>query len=148
MRSQPSGQMRDQKLHAVVARSAFPSQKCSKLTILENFWKFRCQKSARRCGEAHFEVNMLQNTACSDPFWTFNRTTLSATTTRTTAITTILYHQTTINRFGFLPVSENNGNSARFGPFLPDLFFFCHVLFPSLLPHITSNYPTFSNSCR
>ena len=33
-------------------------------------------------------------------------------------------------RFGFLPVSENNGNSAQFGTFLPDLNFFCQVLFP------------------
>ena len=26
--AEPAGQMRDEKLHAVVARSAFPSQKC------------------------------------------------------------------------------------------------------------------------
>ena len=30
--AEPSGQMRDEELHAVVARSTFPSQKCKKLT--------------------------------------------------------------------------------------------------------------------
>ena len=29
-RAEPAGQMRDEKLHAVVARSTFPSQKCKK----------------------------------------------------------------------------------------------------------------------
>ena len=49
--------------------------------------------------------------------------------------TCIIKQPLNFGRFGFLPVSENNGNSARFGPFLPDLKFFCHVRFPSLLPH-------------
>ena len=48
--AEPAGQMRDEKLHAVVARSTFRSQKCQKLTGSEHFWKLRCRKSARRCG--------------------------------------------------------------------------------------------------
>jgi hypothetical protein len=32
--AEPSGQMRDEKLHAVVARSTFPKSKCTKHTIL------------------------------------------------------------------------------------------------------------------
>ena len=44
-----AGQMRDEKLRAVVARSTFPSQKCQKLTVSDHFWKLRCRKSARRC---------------------------------------------------------------------------------------------------
>ena len=48
--AEPAGQMRDEKLHAVVAGSTFPSQKCKKLTGSEHFWKLRCRKSARRCG--------------------------------------------------------------------------------------------------
>ena len=46
-------QMRDEKLHAVVARSTFPSQKCQKLTVSDHFCKFRCRKSVRRCGAKH-----------------------------------------------------------------------------------------------
>ena len=51
--AEPSGQMRDEKLHAVVARSTFPSQKCQKLTVSDHFWKLRCRKSARRCRAKH-----------------------------------------------------------------------------------------------
>ena len=51
--AEPSGQMRDEKLHAVVARSTFRSQKCKKLTVSDHFWKLRCRKSARRCGAKH-----------------------------------------------------------------------------------------------
>ena len=43
--AEPSGQMRDEQLHTVVARSTFPSQKCTKhlnVTMPGNFWKLRC----------------------------------------------------------------------------------------------------------
>ena len=40
-------------VHAVVARSTFPSQKCQKPTVSDHFWKLRCRKSARRCGAKH-----------------------------------------------------------------------------------------------
>ena len=51
--SEPARQMRDEKLHAAVARSTFPSQKCQKPTVSDHSWKLRCQKSARRCGAKH-----------------------------------------------------------------------------------------------
>ena len=38
------------KLHAAVARSAFPSQNAKKLTVLAHYWNYRCPKIARRCG--------------------------------------------------------------------------------------------------
>ena len=41
--AEPSGHMRNEKLHAVVARSTFPSQKCKKLTGSEHFLTFRCR---------------------------------------------------------------------------------------------------------
>ena len=41
------------KVHAVVARSAFRSQKCQRLAVSDHFWKLRCRKSARRCGAKH-----------------------------------------------------------------------------------------------
>ena len=51
--AEPSGQMRDEKMHAVVARSTFRSQKVKTTTCSDHFWKLRCRKSARRCSEKH-----------------------------------------------------------------------------------------------
>ena len=42
-----------EKVHPVVARSTFPSQKCQKPTVSDHYWKLRCRKSARRCGAKH-----------------------------------------------------------------------------------------------
>ena len=46
--AEPSGQMRDEKLHAVVARSTFRSQHVQNTPFSDHFWKLRCRKSARR----------------------------------------------------------------------------------------------------
>ena len=51
--AEPSGQMRDEKLHAVVARSAFGSQHVQNTSASDHFWKLRCRKSARCCGTKH-----------------------------------------------------------------------------------------------
>ena len=51
--AEASGQMRDEKLHAVVARSTFPSQNVQNTPGSDHFWKLRCRKSARRCGAKH-----------------------------------------------------------------------------------------------
>ena len=51
--AEPAGQRRDEKLHAVVARSTFPSQNVQNTPSSEHFWKLRCRKSARRCGAKH-----------------------------------------------------------------------------------------------
>ena len=48
--AEPAGQMRDEKLHAVVARSTLPSQNVQSIPGPDHFWKLRCRKSARRCG--------------------------------------------------------------------------------------------------
>ena len=48
-----AGQMRDEKLHAVVARSTFPSENVQSTPFSDHFWKLRCRKSARRCGAKH-----------------------------------------------------------------------------------------------
>ena len=42
-----------EKVHAVVARSTFPSQKVQNTPASDHFWKLRCRKSARRCGVKH-----------------------------------------------------------------------------------------------
>jgi len=51
--AEPAGQMRDEKLHAVVARSTFRSQNVKSTTCSDHFWKLRCGKSARHCGAKH-----------------------------------------------------------------------------------------------
>ena len=47
------GQMRDEKLHAVVARSTFPNQNVQNTPFSDHFWRLRCRKSARRRGAKH-----------------------------------------------------------------------------------------------
>ena len=51
--AEPAGQMRDEKLHAVAARSTFRSQNVQNTPASDHFWKLRCRKSARRCGAKH-----------------------------------------------------------------------------------------------
>ena len=51
--AEPSGQMRDEQLHAVVARSTFRSQNVQDTPFSDHFWRLRCRKSARRCGAKH-----------------------------------------------------------------------------------------------
>ena len=51
--AEPSGQMRDEKLHSVVVRSTSPSQNVQSTTCLDHFWKLRCRKKGRRCGAKH-----------------------------------------------------------------------------------------------
>ena len=48
-----AGQMSDEKLHPVVARSTFRSQNVQSTPLSDHFWKLRCRKSARRCGAKH-----------------------------------------------------------------------------------------------
>ena len=42
-----------EKVHAVVARSTFPSQNVQSTTCSRHFWRFGGWKSARRCGAKH-----------------------------------------------------------------------------------------------
>ena len=57
--AEPAGQMRDEKLHAVVARSTFPSENVQNTPFSNHFWKLRCRKSATPLWrEAHFQVKM------------------------------------------------------------------------------------------
>ena len=51
--AEPCGQMRNEKMHAVVVRSTFRSQNVESTSCSELFWKLRCRKSARHCGARH-----------------------------------------------------------------------------------------------
>ena len=42
-----------EKVHAVVARSTFPSENVQNTPWSDHFWKLRCRRSARRCGAKH-----------------------------------------------------------------------------------------------
>ena len=65
--AEPAGQMRDEKLHAVVALSTFRSQNVQNTSASEHFWKLRCRKSARRCGAKH--ISKSKCTKHTDHFW-------------------------------------------------------------------------------
>ena len=60
--AEPAGQMRDEKLHAVVARSTFPSQNAQNTPFSDHYWKLRCRKSARRCGAKHISKSKMYKT--------------------------------------------------------------------------------------
>ena len=64
--AEPAGQMRDEKLHTVVARSTFPSQNVQNTPGLDHFWKLRCRKSARRCGAKHISKSKCRIASFSD----------------------------------------------------------------------------------
>ena len=62
--------MRDEKLHAVVARSTFPSQNVQKHTMLGPLLEVEMSKKCTPLWrEAHFQVKMYKSTPCSDHFW-------------------------------------------------------------------------------
>ena len=58
--AEPSGQMRDEKLHAVMARNTFPSQNTKHAML---------KKCTRLWHEAHFQVKMYKTPSCSDHSW-------------------------------------------------------------------------------
>ena len=51
--AEPAGQMRDEKLRAVAARSTFASQNAQNTWASDHFWKLRYRKSLRLCGAKH-----------------------------------------------------------------------------------------------
>ena len=60
--AEPAGHRSDEKLHAVVARSTFPSQNVQNTPCSDHFWKLRRQKSARRCGAKHISKSKVLKT--------------------------------------------------------------------------------------
>ena len=65
--AEAAGQMRDEKVHAVVARSTFPSQNVQNTPAPDHFWKLRCRKSARRCGAKHISKSKCTKHTSSGP---------------------------------------------------------------------------------
>ena len=56
-----------QKVHAVLARSTFPSQNVKNTRGSDHFWKFRSRKSARRCGAKHISKSKCTKHTSSGP---------------------------------------------------------------------------------
>ena len=57
-----------EKVHAVVARSTFPSQNAQSTPLSEHFWKLRCRKSARRGGAKHISKSKCAKHTMYGPF--------------------------------------------------------------------------------
>ena len=66
--AEPSSQMRDEKVHAVVARSTFPSQNIQNTSASDHFWKLRCRKSARCWGAKHISKSKCTKHTRFGPF--------------------------------------------------------------------------------
>ena len=83
--AEPAGQMRDEQLHAVVARSTFASQNVQNTPLSDHFWKVRCRKSARRCGAKHISKSKCtKHTGFSDHFWSSDVEKVHAVAARST----------------------------------------------------------------
>ena len=69
--AEPCGQMRVEKLHAVVARSTCPSQNVQSTPTSDHFWKLRCRKVHAVVAPSTFPSQNVQNTptSASDHFW-------------------------------------------------------------------------------
>ena len=65
--AEPAGHRRDEKLHAVVARSTFRSENVQSTPCPDHFWKLRCRKSARRCGAKHISKSKVLKTGGLGP---------------------------------------------------------------------------------
>ena len=61
--AESSGQMRDEKVHAVVARSTFRSQNVKNTPASDHFWKLRCRKVHAVVARSTFPSQNVQNTS-------------------------------------------------------------------------------------
>ena len=57
-----------EKVHAVVARSTFPSENVQNTRGADHFWQLRCRKSERRCGAKHISKSKCTRHTMYGPF--------------------------------------------------------------------------------
>ena len=89
-----------EKVHAFVARSKFPSQRCKKLTVSDHFWKLRCGKSARHCSAKHISKSTCAKHSTLGPLLEVEMSKNSVRRCRTKTTTTlhhITLHFTTLH---------------------------------------------------
>ena len=86
--AEPSGQMKDEKFRAVVARSTFRSQIAQNTSASEHFWKLRCHAVSKKCTllwrEANFQVKMYKTPQCRSTFGSCDVEKAHAVVTRST----------------------------------------------------------------
>ena len=66
--AEPAGQRREEKLHAVVARSTFPSKNIQNIPFSDHFQKLKCQKSTRRYSAKYISKSKYTKHLMSGPF--------------------------------------------------------------------------------
>ena len=66
---EPAGQMRDEKLHAVVAQSTFPSQNVENTPFSDHFGSWDVEKVHAVVARSTFWSQNVENTLGSDHFW-------------------------------------------------------------------------------
>ena len=67
--AEPSGQMSDEKVYAVVVRSTFRSKNVQSTPFSDHFWKLRCRKVHAVVARSTFRSQNVQSTPFSDHFW-------------------------------------------------------------------------------
>ena len=67
--AEPAGQMRDENLHAVVARSTFRSQNVKNTRVRTTFGSSDVEKVHAVAARSTFPSQNVQNTSASDHFW-------------------------------------------------------------------------------
>ena len=71
--AEPAGQMRDEKFHAVVARSTFRSKKWQNTRGSDHFWKFRSPKTCNHLGMPRILSTITVVTSQSGHHESFNK---------------------------------------------------------------------------
>ena len=84
-----------EKVHAVVARSTFPSQNVKNTRVSDHFWRFRCRFASLRYTTLHYTT--LHNTTSPLHYTTLHNTTTTTTQLHSTTTTTTQLHSTTIH---------------------------------------------------
>ena len=85
-----------EKVHAVVARSTFPSQNAQHTPAPDHFWKLRCRKSARRCGVKMYKALGVRTTFGGSDVALLQDTTLQDITLHYTPVHYITLHYTPV----------------------------------------------------
>ena len=86
-----------EKVHAVVARSTFPSQNVKNTRGPDHFWRFGCRKSARRCGVKMYKTLGVRTTFGGSDVASLQDTTLHSSTLHYTLVHYITLHYTPVH---------------------------------------------------
>ena len=103
-----------EKVHAVVARSTFPSENVQNTPCSDHFWRFRCRKSARRCGAKHISKSKCTKHQGFRPLlevqMSLRFTTLHYITLHSTTLHSITLHYIT-QHYNYTPLHSTTLNS-------------------------------------